>query len=341
MNTLFGKTLSELGNICEEFSMPAFAAKQMADWLYKKGVSSIAEMTNLSLKNREKLAEHYVIGLISPLSCAVSKDGTKKYLYKYGEKDFVEAVMIPDKDRVTLCVSTQVGCKMNCQFCATARQGFKRNLTCNEILNIIRSLPEYSAITNLVYMGMGEPLDNYDNVIKSIEVLTSDWGFGMSGRRITVSTSGLLPKLKNFLDSTNVHLAISLHNPISEERKRIMPIEKSFKIEDVAELLKRYDWHGQRRLTFEYIVFEGLNNQKRHVSALLRLLDGLDCRVNLIRFHTIPNTPFISAKEESMVALRDSLNKHGIICTIRASRGEDILAACGLLSTKKLLENER
>ncbi len=341
MDTLFGKTLSELVDVCKAFSMPTFAAKQMADWLYKKDIRSIADMTNLSLKSREKLAERYTLGLVPPVSCAVSKDGTKKYLYKYGERDFVEAVMIPDKDRVTLCVSTQVGCKMNCQFCATARQGFKRNLSCNEILNIIRSLPEYSEITNIVYMGMGEPLDNYENLIKSIEVLTSEWGFGMSGRRITVSTSGLLPKLGSFLDTTNVHLAISLHNPISEERKGIMPIEKSFKISDVVDLLKRYDWHGQRRLTFEYIVFEGLNNRKRHVEALLELLKGMGCRVNLIRFHTIPDTPFRSATEESIVALRDSLSKHGIICTIRASRGEDILAACGLLSTKKLLENEQ
>ena len=340
MNTLFGKTLSELKEICKELSLPAFTAKQIADWLYKKDIRTIEEMTNISLNNRKKLSELYSYGLTQPISCMESEDGTKKYLYKYGDCDFVEAVMIPDKDRVTLCVSTQVGCKMNCQFCATARQGFRRNLDCNEILNIIRSLPEYSDLTNIVYMGMGEPLDNFENVIKSIEVLTADWGFAMSGRRITVSTSGLLPRLKEFLDSTNVHLAVSLHNPIPEERESIMPVEKSFKIADVVELLKTYDWSGQRRLTFEYIVFEGLNNQKRHVLALLRLLDGLNCRINLIRFHTIPNTPFISANEQSMIKLRDDLSSKGVICTIRASRGEDILAACGLLSTKKNLENE-
>lgn len=340
MNTLFGKTLSELKEICKELSLPSFTAKQIADWLYKKDIRTIEEMTNISLNNRKKLSELYSYGLTQPISCMESEDGTKKYLYQYGESDFVEAVMIPDKDRVTLCVSTQVGCKMNCSFCATARQGFRRNLDCNEILNIIRSLPEYSDLTNIVYMGMGEPLDNFENVIKSIEVLTADWGFAMSGRRITVSTSGLLPRLKEFLDSTNVHLAVSLHNPIPEERESIMPVEKSFKIQDVVEVLKDYDWNGQRRLTFEYIVFEGLNNQKRHVLALLRLLDGLNCRINLIRFHTIPNTPFISANEQSMIKLRDDLSSKGVICTIRASRGEDILAACGLLSTKKNLENE-
>ena len=275
MDTLFGKTLSELKQVCEQFSLPGFAAKQMADWLYKKGVTSISEMTNISLKSRAVLSECYTIGLTEPVSVMVSKDGTKKYLYQYGERDFVEAVLIPDKDRATLCISTQVGCKMNCQFCATGRQGFSRNLSCNEILNIIRSLPEFSCLTNIVYMGMGEPLDNYDNVVRSIEILTSEWGFALSPHRITVSTSGYLSRLKDFLDQTKVHLAISLHNPVSQERERLMPIEKSYKIKDVVELLKQYDWKSQRRLTFEYIVFEGLNNQKRHILALMRLLDGL------------------------------------------------------------------
>ena len=215
MDTLFGKTLSELKQVCEQFSLPGFAAKQMADWLYKKGVTSISEMTNISLKSRAALSECYTIGLTEPVSVMVSKDGTKKYLYQYGERDFVEAVLIPDKDRATLCISTQVGCKMNCQFCATGRQGFSRNLSCNEILNIIRSLPEFSCLTNIVYMGMGEPLDNYDNVVRSIEILTSEWGFALSPHRITVSTSGYLSRLKDFRDQTKVHLAISLHNPIS------------------------------------------------------------------------------------------------------------------------------
>ena len=341
MDTLFGKTLSELKQVCEQFSLPGFAAKQMADWLYKKGVTSISEMTNISLKSRAALSECYTIGLTEPVSVMVSKDGTKKYLYQYGERDFVEAVLIPDKDRATLCISTQVGCKMNCQFCATGRQGFSRNLSCNEILNIIRSLPEFSCLTNIVYMGMGEPLDNYDNVVRSIEILTSEWGFALSPHRITVSTSGYLSRLKDFLDQTKVHLAISLHNPVSQERERLMPIEKSYKIKDVVELLKQYDWKSQRRLTFEYIVFEGLNNQKRHVLALMRLLDGLFCRINLIKFHTIEGTPYIAASEQSMEKLRDTLSSKNTICTIRASRGEDILVACGLLSTKKILENGR
>jgi 23S rRNA (adenine2503-C2)-methyltransferase len=245
--------------------------------------------------------------------------------------------MIPDKERYTLCVSTQVGCRMNCQFCATGKQGLKRNLTTNEILNIIRSIDEFSLLTNVVYMGMGEPLDNYDNLMRSLEVLTSPWGMAWSGKRITVSTCGFLPKLKDFLDNTNVHLAISLHNIIPSERKEIMPIEKAYGIEEVIELLKQYDWSGQRRLTFEYIVFNNLNNKPHHILTLARELGDLECRVNLIRFHSIPNTIFQSAEQEDMIKFRDSLSAKGIITTIRASRGEDILAACGLLSTKKLL----
>lgn len=335
---LFGKTLEELKQICQELSLPSYASKQIADWLYKKQISSIDQMTNLSVVAREKLKESYDFGLTPYLEYVLSIDGTKKYLYKYDEVSYVEAVMIPDKDRYTLCVSTQVGCKMNCQFCATARQGFKRNLSSNEILNIIRSIDEYSQLTNIVYMGMGEPLDNYDNLIKSIEVLTSSWGMAMSPKRITVSTCGYLPKLKDFLDNTQVHLAISLHNIIPNEREKIMPIEKAYKIEDVLVLLKQYDWTGQRRLTFEYIVFKNLNDEYRHIFSLVNQLSDMECRVNLIRFHTIPDTIFQQADDKEMIKIRELLTSKGITATIRASRGEDILAACGLLSTKKISE---
>lgn len=335
--SLFGKTLDELKKICENLSLPSFTSKQIADWLYKKQISSIDEMTNLSLKAREELKKNYDFGLTSYREKVVSKDGTKKYLFEYEGNAWVEAVMIPDKERYTLCVSTQVGCRMNCQFCSTGKQGLKRNLTSNEILNIIRCIDEFSLLTNVVYMGMGEPLDNYDNLMRSLEVLTSPWGMAWSGKRITVSTCGFLPKLKDFLDSTNVHLAISLHNIIPSERKEIMPIEKAYGIEEVIELLKQYDWSGQRRVTFEYIVFKNLNDKPHHILALARELGDLECRVNLIRFHSIPNTIFQSAEQEDMIKFRDSLSSKGITTTIRASRGEDILAACGLLSTKKLL----
>lgn len=334
---LFGKTLDELKEICKNLSLPSFTSKQIADWLYKKQISSIDEMTNLSLKARESLKENYTFSLTPYSSFMLSQDGTKKYLFEYPDNAFVEAVMIPDKERYTLCVSTQVGCKMNCQFCATARQGFKRNLSSYEIMNIIRSIDEYSLLTNIVYMGMGEPLDNYDNLMKTLKILTSSWGLGWSGKRITVSTCGYLPKLKDFLDNTNVHLAISLHNIIPDEREKIMPIEKAYKIEEVIDLLKQYDWKHQRRLTFEYIVFKNLNDKYHHIFELVNKLADIECRINLIRFHTIPNTIFQRAEDEDMIKIRDILSSKGLIATIRASRGEDILAACGLLSTKKLL----
>ena len=334
---LYGKTLQELEVICASLSLPRFTAKQIADWLYKKEISSISQMSNLSLRARAALEDIFDFGLTPYREKVVSKDGTKKYLFEYEGNAWVEAVMIPDKERYTLCVSTQVGCRMNCQFCSTGKQGLKRNLTTNEILNIIRSIDEFSLLTNVVYMGMGEPLDNYDNLMRSLEVLTQKWGMAWSGKRITVSTCGFLPKLKDFLNSTNVHLAISLHNIIPSERAEIMPIERAYKIEDVIELLKQYDWSGQRRLTFEYIVFKNLNDKPRHILSLAKELGELECRVNLIRFHSIPNTIFQSSEQEDMIKFRDILSSKGITTTIRASRGEDILAACGLLSTKKLL----
>lgn len=336
---LYGKTLKELQDICEQFNQKKFVAKQLAEWLYKKDAKEIADMTNISIAFREKLQEHYSIGLSPYINVLTSKDGTKKYLFQYPDNVFVEAVSIFDKDRVTLCISTQAGCKMNCDFCATGKQGFKRNLTSTEILNIFRNIDEYKQIKNIVFMGMGEPLDNWIQVKNTLEILTGEYAYAFSPHRITVSSAGFLPFMQKFLDETEVDVAISLHNPIAEERKEIMPIEKAYPIEQTIKLLKHYNWKSQRHLTFEYIVFDNLNNQARHIKALCRLLNGLPCRINLIRFHTIPNTRYKGVSDEEMIAFRDNLNKKGILTTIRTSKGEDIMAACGLLSTKKQSEN--
>lgn len=338
---LYGKTIAELQKICEDYGTKKYVAGQIAQWLYKKGAEDIAAMSNISLGLREKLLQDYEIGLKPYIQVLISEDGTKKYCFEYEQNTYVEAVCIFDKQRVTLCISTQAGCKMNCSFCATGKQGFKRNLTCNEILNIYRKVDEHDKIRNIVYMGMGEPLDNYEELTKSLEVLCSDYGYGFSPRRITVSTAGYIPNLKKFLDNTSVDLAVSLHNAVREERQEIMPIEKAYPIEDVLLLLRQYDWSGQRHLTFEYIVFEGLNNEKRHVKALSKLLNGLPCRVNLIPFNTVPDSPYKGADREQMVRFRDSLALKGVLTTIRASKGRDILAACGLLSTKELQEKTR
>lgn len=331
-------SLDELKQVAQEMSMPSFTAKQIADWLYKKRVSSIDAMSNLSLANRTKLNESYMVGAYAPIQVSTSRDGTKKYLFEVGGR-FVESVMIPDGERATLCVSTQVGCKMGCKFCATGQQGFHGQLSAADILNQIQSIPESQSLTNIVFMGMGEPFDNTDNVLRVLDILTSETGYAWSPKRITVSTVGLIPGLRRFLSESQCHLAVSLHDPIAEERGEMMPAQKAFPIEQVIAEIKKYDFSGQRRVSFEYTMFEGRNDQKRHVDALVKLLSGLECRVNLIRFHAVPGTPFQGASESKMVWFRDQLSAKGITTTIRKSRGEDILAACGLLSTKQLMEN--
>ena len=333
---LFGKTLEDLSAVASDMGMPRFTARQMATWLYKKRVSEIDRMTDLSLRNRTLLSERYEVGLFSPSDVAVSEDGTKKYLFPTLQGAYIESVYIPDGDRATLCVSSQAGCRMGCEFCATGRQGLQHSLSAGEILNQLRSIPESEKISNIVYMGMGEPLDNTKELLRSLEILTSEWGYGWSPTRITVSTVGLTNGLRELLDKSNVHVAVSLHNPFSSQRASIMPVERAFPIEKSISLLKQYDFTHQRRVSFEYIVFKGLNDSSEHIKQLVRLLDGLKCRINLIRFHKTPGSRFFSPDDAEMARFRDALSKKGIITTIRASRGEDIQAACGLLSTQKM-----
>ena len=330
---LYGQTLSQLKALCNRLEMPRFAAKQIARWLYDKHATTIEAMSDLSARHRALLAETYEVGLTAPEKVSISTDGTKKYLYRTSQNHFIESAYIPDGDRATLCISSQAGCRMGCRFCATGRQGLQHSLSTNEILNQIESLPERERLTNVVFMGMGEPLDNLDSLLPALEVLTSAWGFGWSPTRITVSTAGVASRLERFLDATQVHLAVSLHNPFPHERAEIMPVEKAWPIREVVEILRRYDFTHQRRVSFEYIVMSGLNDSPRHIRELCRLLDGIKCRINLIRFHKIPGSPYFSPDDRAMIAFRDALTAKGIHTTIRTSRGEDIQAACGLLST--------
>ena len=390
MRTLLGKTLEELKEIALELSLPAFTAKQIADWLYKKRVTSIDKMTNLSKSARERLSKEFVIGIDKTLQVVTSQDGTKKYLFKpqstaeqqstagrqstAGQQSTagrqsaaeqqstagpqgcasgsIESVIIPDNERKTICVSSQVGCKMACTFCMTGRQGFHGNLTVASILSQFIAVEESQELTNAVFMGMGEPLDNLENVMRAIEVLTADWGFAWSPKRITLSTIGVTTQLggrgivwrgveyknvnplKFFLDNCKVHLAVSLHNPFFEERLALMPAEKSFPLEKTLKLIREYDFTGQRRVSFEYTMFNKVNDSKRHADRLAQLLRGLECRVNLIRFHSIPDSPLDSSPMQVIEHFRERLQASGITATIRASRGEDILAACGMLSGK-------
>lgn len=330
---LYGQTLPQLEALCNRLEMPRFAAKQIARWLYDKHATTIEAMSDLSARHRALLAETYEVGLTAPEKVSISTDGTKKYLYRTSQNHFIESAYIPDGDRATLCISSQAGCRMGCRFCATGRQGLQHSLSTNEILNQIGSLPERERLTNVVFMGMGEPLDNLDSLLPALEVLTSAWGFGWSPTRITVSTAGVASRLERFLEATQVHLAVSLHNPFPHERAEIMPIEKAWPIREVVEILRRYDFTHQRRVSFEYIVMSGLNDSPRHIRELCRLLDGIKCRINLIRFHKIPGSPYFSPDDRAMIAFRDALTAKGIHTTIRTSRGEDIQAACDLLST--------
>ena len=332
---LLGMNVDELKQLVVSLGMPAFTAKQIAKWMYDSNVKDIDQMTNISKANRLKISENCTIGAMPPLDCQKSKDGTIKYLFPTASGKFVETVYIPDGDRATLCVSSQVGCKMNCLFCQTGKQGFEGNLTAADILNQIYSLPEISSLTNIVFMGQGEPMDNLDNVLRATQVLTADWGYQWSPKRITVSSVGIKNKLKRFLDESECHIAISMHSPLHEQRLTLMPAERQMAIADVVALLKQYDFTHQRRCSFEYIVFGGVNDSMVHAREIVRLVEGLECRVNLIRFHTIPDVPLHGADDKKMEVLRDYLTKHGVFTTIRASRGQDIFAACGLLTTAK------
>ena len=335
LKPLAGMTLSELQEVTAELGMPRFVAKQLADWLYVKRVRTWEEMRNISNKNKDALSSRYRIGLEAPSTSTSSADGTVKYLFDVGDGRAVESVFIPEDDRATLCISSQKGCRMNCYFCMTGRQGFHGNLTANQIINQVLSVPESSQLTNVVFMGMGEPLDNLDAVLKVIEILTADWGLAWSPKRITVSTVGVKPGLHALLEETSVHVAISVHDAVAEERGQIMPIERAYPIKDIMEMLGKYDFSHQRRLSVEYIMWQWFNDDIKHAEVLRELIPNEHVRVNLIRYHRIPDTPKLrTSSDERMAYFRDYLNSKGITCTIRRSRGEDIQAACGMLAGK-------
>jgi len=335
---LLGKSFRELQIIVAALNMPKFVAKQISKWIYDKKVMSVDEMTNISIENRTKISSYYTIGAKSPVNAQRSVDGTIKYLYSTIEDKYIETVYIPEKDRATLCISSQIGCKMHCKFCMTGRQGFSGNLTAAEIINQWYSLPERDKITNIVLMGMGEPLDNLDNVMNALEIFTGNDECAWSPHRITLSTCGIKNGLKRFIENSKCSLAISLHSPVPQQRSQLMPAEKAYPIASVVELLRNYDWSKQRRLSFEYIVFKDINDSQVYLKELVKLLRGLDCRINLIRFHAIPDSDLSGVNDDEMIKVRDYLTHHGLYSTIRASRGEDIFAACGMLSTYNEIE---
>jgi len=337
---IYGKTITELEQLCFTFSLPSYTPDQLADWLYKKHTDSFDKMSNISKKVRTILSDNFVLHKHLAVETKLSGDKTKKYLFQVDNNKYIESVYIPEKNRNTLCISSQVGCGMGCIFCMTGKQGFNGNLTAAEILNQITSVAERDYLTNIVFMGMGEPLANTENVIKSIEIMCAHYGFGWSPSRITISTIGILPGLKKIIQETNCHVAISMHSPFPDERLQLMPIEKTFPIKQIVEYLKSIKFKRHRRISFEYIMFKDMNDTMHHVNGIASLLNGLRCRINLIRFHPIPGVQLLPSPDENIIRFKNRLNEKGILTTLRASRGQDISAACGMLSTKYKSENQ-
>lgn len=335
---IVGANLQEITEFIISNDLPKYIAREIAIWVYRRNAKNFEEMSNISKSARLLLNENFTIDLNPPVKVQVSTDGTKKYLYSAVNEKFIETAYMPEKSRNTLCVSSQVGCKMGCRFCMTARQGLQGQLTAGEIINQILSLPERENLTNLVFMGMGEPFDNIDEVLKALEIITSDYGMAISPKKITVSTIGLIPGMKRFIETSKCNLAVSLHSPFDEERKKLMPVQRLYPVTEVIDTLKSYNFEKQRRISFEYILFKDLNDTDAHIKQLARILNGLRCKINLMHFHTIPGSSLVGSDEKTIRNFQDKLNEKGIVATVRASRGEDILAACGMLSTGEIMK---
>jgi len=293
-------------------------------------------MTNLSRALRERLAADFVIPRLSPRGVYESRDRTRKLAFELDGGARFEAVLIPDPPRLTLCVSSQAGCAMGCDFCATARLGLVRQLSVEEIVGQVLAardlLGTNGRITNVVFMGMGEPLHNYENVLRAIHILTAPWGLNVSQRRITVSTVGLLPQIERLIAETHVHLAVSLNATTDEFRSRIMPINRKYALGSVLEVCRRLPLPQRRRITFEYVLLGGRNDSREDADRLVRLLRGIRCKVNLIPFNAFPHARYTRPSSERVEAFRARLERARIHVTVRTSRGEDILAACGQLA---------
>jgi len=329
---LLGKSLDELSEIACDVGAPEYRGRQLAEWLYKQHAESFDEMSNLPAALRQELARGYRLGRASPTHTTVSQDGSRKYLFAYDSEIGIETALIPDRDRRTLCISTQAGCRRGCRFCFTAKAGFHGNLSAAEILNQYASCPERDSVSNIVFMGMGEPFDNPDAVLRAIDVFTADYGYAKSPGRLTVSTVGVIPQVERYLREARSHLAVSLNSPFPAERAELMPAERKYPIRDLLKILRNYDWSGQRRLTFEYIMFADLNDSRRHAEAVVKMLRGLECRVNLIAFNECPGIDMHSSGRDAIESFQQCLRAQGIRATVRKSKGRDIAAACGQLS---------
>ncbi|HJS22279.1 MAG TPA: 23S rRNA (adenine(2503)-C(2))-methyltransferase RlmN [Steroidobacteraceae bacterium] len=340
---LLGLTRTELEAFVVTLGAKPFRARQLMKWIYKRGVGDFSAMTDLARDLRAALEQHAEVRAPEIVTTQASADGTRKWMLRAGAADDVnqciEMVFIPEPDRGTLCISSQVGCALDCSFCATAQQGFNRNLTAAEIVGQVwlanRELGytgEERIITNVVFMGMGEPLANYRNVVPAIEVMLDDFGFDLSRRRVTLSTSGLAPQILRLAQDCNVALAVSLHAPTDELRNELVPINRKHPIKELLEACWTYlDAQNGRSITFEYVMLAGVNDSDGHALELARLLKGRAAKVNLIPFNHFPGTRYRRSEAQRISRFRDLLNARGVIATTRRTRGDDIDAACGQL----------
>ncbi len=342
MTSFFDYGREGLADWFQAHGQPAFRAVQVLRWVYNRGVTDPAEMTDLPKSLRDILANELDFTPPAVDTLQQSVDGTRKYLFRLSDGEKIESVMIPDGDRKTLCISTQVGCAMGCRFCFTARGGLKRNMTAGEVAwqfsLIERDLRGGVAasgyereLSNIVFMGMGEPLQNLDALVDAIEVLTADWGFEVSPKRITVSTVGIIPNIAPMLERTNANLAVSLHATTSAQRLSIVPMEKKYPMAELLEECRNLDLSKRQRITFEYVVLAGVNDSLEDAGRLAELLKGLKAKVNLIPFNAFPGAPYAEPAHKDVLAFQGRLRERGIETFIRKRRGEDILAACGQL----------
>ena len=332
-------TPSELEGFIASLSKERYRSIQILRWLYQKGVPSIDEMTNLSKKFCEGLSRSSFISTLHPLRVEQAEDGTKKFLFRLEDGNHIESVLIPDKARLTLCLSTQVGCALGCQFCLTGKKGWKRDLMLSEILNQILTVRETlkgkTSITNIVLMGMGEPLANYQNTMKAIELMVHPEAFKFSSRRITLSTVGLLPELERLSkEKISFRLAISLNASDEETRSRLMPVNRRYPLKKVIEACRNFPLRPRTRITFEYVLVEGINDSPQDAKRLLKLLKGIPSKVNLIPLNEAPEIPFKRPSKEKVKRFQDILMEGGLTAIVRASKGAEISAACGQLQGK-------
>ncbi len=336
---LKGLWLEDFQNLLCSWQEKPFRARQLAAWIYSKQVSGFSEMTDISKSFRQRLAQETYVSALKIVKAESSADQSIKFLFELADKETIESVFIKEKGRNTVCISAQVGCPLACSFCATGYMGFKRNLTAGEIVDQIiqikKNIPENETIKNIVFMGMGEPFLNYDNVLKALRIMTSDYGLGFSPKRITVSTAGVTDKIYQLaLDFPKVKLAISLHSPEEELRKKLMPVTKKYPLKSLLEAGKFYAKSGKQRITFEYVLIKDINDSEKQALKLAKLIQGIPCKINLILYNPIVDADFERPSMDKVNRFREILYPRAPAVTLRISKGVDIQAACGQLKTK-------